>query len=287
MSEQPKLIYSLSARPLINDRWSQGNRLKETVYMTALSILYSHIWYKDIELYVDDTAFQFLHMLPCRVTRMPVENDTELWMKSKIQAIQRQTKPFVHLDTDVFITKHIPFDFEHCMLERKEDSYALHYKSQVAFFSKFAGHLPHWNPSLGYAHNCGIVGFQSMELKNKFVRAYYELERIYQEHRKEYQPLKQLCYEPCIVIEQYNLASLLDYEGIEPTLLLSGNSLTRQSQQSRELGYNHLYGVSKYKQNIVAEIEHQLYKIFPYWYAQIKMGLEDKGLLPKPKKIAI
>jgi len=287
MHKEPKIIYSLDAFPLMHNRWSQGNRLKETIYMTALSILYSHLWYKDIELYVDETAYDMLHMLPCRVTKVDVDKDKELWMKSKIQAIARQTEAFVHLDTDVFITKKIDFNFENCLLERKESGYQIHYKKQVEFFSNYTSHLPHWHPNLGYAYNCGVLGFASMKLRNQFLEAYYQLEDIYVANRTRYQPLKQVGYEPCIVIEQYNLASLLHTQGIQPNVMLRGTSIKEQSKQAKSIGYNHLYGVSKYKKSIVDEIEYQLYKIFPYWYAQIKIALEEQNILSEGEKIAV
>ena len=284
---EPKIIYSLSAFPLSNNRWYQGNRLKETIYMTALSVLYSHLWYKDIELYVDETAYKFLHMLPCEVSKIHVEKDKDLWMKSKIHAIGKQTKPFVHLDTDVFITKKIDFKFDNCLLERKEGGYRYHYQKQVAFFSKYAKDLPHWDSDLGYSFSCGIMGFNSMELKDDFIKAYYALEEIYQANREEYLPLKRKGFEPCIVIEQYNLASLLSQRNIKPDLLIRGRNLKEQSKHAGTIGYNHLFGIAKYRLNIIEEIEYQLFKIFPHWYAQIKIALEENKVIDKNKKIAV
>lgn len=278
MNKTQRIIYSLNAYPLSNNRWSQGNKLKETIYMTALSVLYSHLWYEDIELYVDEIAYKFLYMLPCRVTKIDIENNKELWMKSKIHALEVQDKPFIHLDTDVFITKKIDFKFNQCIIERREGQYGFHYRKQVEFFSKHASHLSHWHNDLGYSFNCGIIGFNDMDLKNKFINAYYELEEIYTKHRSSFLPLKQIGYEPCIVIEQYNLACLLAYNNIKPTKLLNGTTIKKQSEISKKIGYNHLYGISKYQKNIVSEIEHQLFNIFPYWYAQVKIALEEQKI---------
>lgn len=105
MKGEPRIIYSLDAYPISNNRWNEGNKFKETIYSTALSILYSHLWYQDIELYADETAYKFLYMLPCRVTKISSNKDAVIWMKSKIDVMEKQTKPFVHLDNDVFIKK--------------------------------------------------------------------------------------------------------------------------------------------------------------------------------------
>ncbi len=258
-----------------------GNKLKETIYMTALSVLYSHLWYEDIELYADETAYKFLYMLPCRVTKISNKSDKELWMKAKISAIERQTSPFVHLDTDVFIKKKISFNFNKILLERKEGGYGIHYKKQVDFFNKYTRDLPHWHPDLGHTFSCGVLGFNDLNLRSKFVNAYYELEDIYNEQRSKFIPLKKQGFEPCIVIEQYNLASLLDHHTIQPDLLLKGRNLIEQSKHAQKIGYNHLFGIKKYKQDIIQEIEYRLYKIFPYWYAQVKIALEKHQVIRK------
>ncbi|CAI2766907.1 DUF6734 family protein [Flavobacterium collinsii] len=279
--EEPRIIYSLDAFPLINNRWQMGNKLKETIYMTALSILYSHLWYKDIELYADETAYKFLYMLPCRITKVNHEQNKELWMKSKIHAIERQTKPFVHLDTDVFIKKKINFNFDTIILERRECGYEVHYKKQIDFFNPYTKNLPYWHSDLGHSYSCGVLGFNDLTLRNKFVSAYYDLEEIYIAHREEFEPLKQQGFEPCIVIEQYNLASLLDHNTISPTLLLKGKNIIEQSKYANEMSYSHLFGLKKYKKDIIEEIEYRLFKIFPYWYAQIKIELEKHQIIQK------
>ena len=281
MKTEPKIIFSLSAFPLINNRWYMGNRLKETIYMTALSVLYCHLWYDDIELYVDETAYKLLYMLPCRVTQIEIEPDRDIWMKSKIHCIQRQSRPFVHLDTDVFIKKKINFNFDDILLERKEGGYHIHYKKQVEFFNQYTRRVEHWHPDLGHTFSCGVLGFKNLVLRDRFVKAFYELERIYTENRKDFAELKQRGNEPCILIEQYNLATLLHYLQVQPTLLLKGNNLKEHARHAEKIGFSHLFGIKKYKREIIQEIEYRLYKIFPYWYAQVKLALEKNKIIPK------
>lgn len=276
MKKAPKIIFSLDAAPLMNNRWKQGNRLVETLYMTALSVLYAHVWYREVELFVDRTAYPFLYMLPCKVNVMDLPDQHDLWMKAKIKAIQEQDRPFVHLDTDVFITKPIAFDFGKCILERKEASYERHYKQQLKFFNPLVKGLPHWHEDLGYSFNCGVLGFADMKLKADFVDAYYRLEQAYLQQREAYTKYKQIGYEPCIVLEQYNLACLLDSQNIKPTLMLPFDSVKKQAERAKQLGYNHLFGITKYRPEVVKEIEHQLFKIFPYWYAQVKVAIEEE-----------
>ncbi len=270
-----KIIYSLDTKPLINNRWKMGNKLKETIYMTALSVLYSHLWYDEVELYVDETAYEFLYMLPCRVTKISKNSNQELWMRSKIQAIELQNKPFIHLDTDVFIKKKIDFEFDKIILERRESDYHKHYAEQVHFFNKYTNQLPYWHNNLQRTYSCGVLGFNNLLLRDKFVSAYYQLEKIYETHRDAYQPLKEFGYEPCIVIEQYNLAVLLNYHKITPNLLLKGEGIDEHAKYAEQIGFSHLFGIKKYHPNIVSEIEDRLQRIFPFWYEQVKQVLNE------------
>jgi len=256
-----------------------GDKLKETIYMTALSILYSHMWYDEIELYVDEIGFKFLYMLPCAVTKVNNDNRIELWMKSKINAMELQTKPFVHVDTDIFIRKKIDFNFNDVIVERKEDTYEVHYKKQVEFFNKYTNNLPYWHPNLGYSYNCGIFGFNDLRLRDEFIKSYYDLEKIYLENQKSFTVLKQEGYETCILIEQYTLASLLNYKNNNPTILLKGENITEQGKYADTIGYSHFFGMKKYEKYVVDEIELRLSKIFPYWYMQIKSALEKEDVI--------
>ncbi|RZS92503.1 DUF6734 family protein [Aquimarina brevivitae] len=281
MHNEPKIIFSLDAYPLVNNRWYMGNKLKETIYMTALSVLYAHLWYKDIELFVDKTAYKFLYMLPCRVTKMNIEPDKEVWVRAKIHAIERQNVPFVHLDNDVFIKKKIDFNFNKVLLERREGGYTIHYKPQLDFFNPLCSHMPYWNPDLGHSYSCGVLGFNELSLRNKFVNAYYQVERQYLENRTDFTPFKIKGYEPCIVIEQYNLACLLDHYRVKPNVVLRGYNVNQHATNAKDIGYSHLFGLKKYHHKIEQEIEHRLYRIFPYWYAQVKIALEKHKVIPK------
>ncbi|MBZ4043756.1 DUF6734 family protein [Flavobacterium hibisci] len=274
MREEPRIIYSLDAFPVSNNRWNQGNKFKETIYSTALSILYSHLWYQDIELYADETAYKFLYMLPCRVTKINSNQDSVIWMKSKIDVIKKQIKPFIHLDNDVFIKKKIHFDFDKVIVEQND--YELHgmYKYRIDFFNQYAQNLDYWKPDLGYAYNCGVLGFRDFELRDQFLNVFYVLEEIF---IKNHNP-KIAKIEPCIVLEQYNLASLLHYKNIKPTLLLWKRNSFENFQLADKIGYSHIVGQKKYRNDIVEEIENRLSKLFPYWYKEVKNALVEEGI---------
>ena len=260
-----------------------GNKLKETIYMTALSVLQSHLWYPEIELYVDETAYRFLHMLPCRVTLIPHNKDAEMWMKVKLQVIAMQNKPFVHLDTDIILSKNIDFNFDKILLERKENSYDFHYKPQLAFFNKYLNHFDFWHTDLQKTFSCGVIGFNDMILRNEFMRAFSAVEEAYKIFKNDYQDYKNKGFEPCIVIEQYTLACLLESQNIKPDLLLRGSNIFKHVKQAKEIGFNHLFGIKKYEEHIINQIEERLKKVFPFWYYQVRNELEKHQASHKMK----
>lgn len=274
MKEEPRIIYSLDAFPISNNRWNEGNKFKETIYSTALSILYSHLWYKDIELYADETAYKFLYMLPCRVTKISSNKDAVIWMKSKIDVMEKQTKPFIHLDNDAFIKKKINFDFDKVIVEQNDYELYGMYQYRLDFFNKYTQDLDYWKPDLGYAFNCGVLGFRDLELRDQFLKAYYALEEIFIKNNNP--GITRI--EPCIVLEQYNLAALLHHKNIKPTLLLWKKNLFENSQLADRIGYTHIAGQKKYRIDIVQEIENRLSKLFPYWYKEVKNALEKEGI---------
>ncbi|MDQ8012981.1 MAG: hypothetical protein REI96_11070 [Flavobacterium nitrogenifigens] len=52
------------------------------------------------------------------------------------------------------------------------------------------------------------------------------------------------------------------------------------------IGYSHLFGMKKYDNYVVDEIELRLSKIFPYWYKQIKNALEKEGVIANKPQFA-
>lgn len=268
-----KIVWSLDTLPIMNNRWQQGNKLKETIIMYALSILYAHLWYDDLEVYTDEIGYEYLKELPIRVTKIDFNSDKGLWMDSKLKVLELQRRPFIHIDGDVFLQK--PIQIFHnlskpIIIERYEmgEQFGPHYKGQVNFLDDYLdGILRHWNKDLGYSVNCGVIGFSDITLKDEFIEQYKLAKSIYSSIYDEYKEFNKVGYEPCIVLEQYNLACFLDYKSIKPYTLLSEPSINSNTIFAKRLGYCHLYGVSKYEMK--DDIENRLQIAFPYWYDKL------------------
>lgn len=268
-----KIVWSLDTLPIMNNRWQQGNKFKETIIMYALSILYAHLWYDDLELYCDENAYEILSQLPIKVTKINFESEGKLWMESKLKVIELQKRPFIHIDGDVFLQKPIPIFHnlnKEVIVERYEigEQFTPHYKEQIDFLDNyFDGILRYWKTDLGYSLNCGTIGFNNISLKDDYIQEYKLAKSIFKDIKDEYSKFNNKGFEPCVVLEQYNLAAFLNYRGIKPHLLLDEPNLDNNSIFAERLGYCHLYGVSKYEQK--SEIERRLEIAFPYWYKKI------------------
>ena len=248
--------------------------------MTATSILYSCMWYDEVELYVDPIGFEYLSELPCKITLVDFENDQHLWMKSKLYAIQQQEVPFVHLDTDVFIKQRINFDFDTVLVERKDLNY-YNYKDLINFFDPYCKGMPFWNPTLRYAWSCGVVGFKDLKLRDEFVKSFNTLEKVFNDNSSAYdifsndQRRNGWYIEPSLLLEQYNLASLLVSKYIYPSVLIPKDDLQEQSSYANNIGYVHLLGASKYHPKNTSKIKEMLFQKFPESYHMIKNRIES------------
>ena len=262
-----------------------GNKLMDTIYMTAASILHSSLWYDHIELYVDQIGYDLLSDLPCDVTLVNFEEDAELWMKPKLYAIQDQHQPFVHIDNDIFLKKNIAFEFDRVLVERKDIGFH-NYKELVLFFDTYSKGLKFWNNELRYAWGCGVLGFKDLEVRDDFVKFFNELEDILTTYKEEFKDFKNSrgqngwYLEPGLLLEQYNLASLLAVQRTEPSILIKGESHDEQSSYANELGYAHLFGASKYHPKNVNKIKELLQDKFFAEYKKIeeKMAFAEPAL---------
>lgn len=277
------IVYSLNTYPITHNRWNMGDRLLDTIKMTAVSVLYSCMWYDNVKLYIDPIGYALLNSLPCDVIKVDFHNDPELWMKSKIVTISAQKEPFVHVDNDVFLKKPISFDFEKILVERKDLGFH-NYKTLISFFDQYCNDFSFWNPSLTYAWSCGIIGFQDMKLKQEFVDTFNTLENLFVSKRDDFMnfkndiPNKGHHLEPGLLLEQYNLASLLAIKNIDPEILIPGETHQKQSDYANSIGYAHLFGASKYHPKNISSIEKLLKTKFYESYQKIEKKLKTREL---------
>lgn len=274
-----KVIYSLYTKPIIEGRWEEGNRLTETIKMFTLSMLYALEHYDKVEVYTDKIGQQFFRHLPVEVKILKRKDLGTYWIKSKLEAIADQKEPFIHVDGDVFFLNKLPIQGDSdVIVERIEsDQFNKHYKKQVNMFHEILeGSFKDWNPNLNYSLNCGVIGFQNLELRDRFIENYKFLKnKLATKRGKEIvEELQKEWYEICIFLEQYNLTCTTLPKKYKIQKLLTGTTLNEQKKEGQRLRYSHLYGKSKYEKFYVDAVDEKLKSLYLEYYSKIVGELE-------------
>lgn len=264
-----KVISSFYTKPLLEGRWDNGNVFKSSMYMTALSLVYAHLWYDDIELFTDEVGLKIFQDFPIKKNLLTGEIEDDLWMQSKIEAMERVNKPFIHIDTDVFLKKKLFLDnSKPVILERREVGvFEKHYSDQVDWFSLLMHGDNLWVSDLKESVNCGTMGFNDLSVRDLFIGQFKKISSRYLSNKHLYTHLKERHFEPCIVMEQYNLRSIIEVLGLDVQYILEGNLFEEQRKEAVEKGYTHLFGNTKYKE--MEKIKSRLLDIAPYWHMKV------------------
>lgn len=256
-----RLISSYDSAPIENNRWNNGDKFLDTVYMTALSLLYASKYYS-VTFYTNEKMANLLNHLPIEIKIFKRKFDysvKDTWVESKFYALSEQSAPFVHIDTDVFLYKDVFSKIEdyEVITERMEtkSDFHPHYLKQIEFFTK---HIVDknmlWHSSLSHSLNCGTLGFNNLKIKDEFVENYFKLKSSFNTKVNLYRNFCGIHSEPCIIMEQYNLFGILNHFNIEIKTVLKEFEREKQSKEAINLGYTHLSGNVKYDPNIVSRI---------------------------------
>jgi hypothetical protein len=271
-----KLISSYDSYPIENNRWGLGNKFEDTLIMTSLSLLYASQHY-DVTFYTTAKMKKILNFLPVNIEvfnkKFNYLEDT--WVESKFYAMSKQTKPFIHIDTDVFLYKEIFNKYKNSpvIIERPEmgEDFHPHYPPQLSFWNDYVvkDHQK-WDKNLNYSFNCGTLGFNDMNLKDDFLKSYYNLKEGFFKNKKIYRTYKKKGSEPCIMLEQYNLASLCKKSNIKVDFILPYSNRKSQSEAAKQIGYTHLSGNVKYDEDIIKRIHQRFKTTFPSQYKKLQ-----------------
>jgi hypothetical protein len=273
-----RLVYSFWTGPTLGDspRWHEKNQLIKNVNIYALSFLFVQKHFKEIVLYTDKLGAELLKTLPFTEVHIcfdELTSDDRIWVKGKFLAFEKEKKPFIHLDGDVLITKSTALEklknfTSEVIVQGYDNDFHKHYEGQMDYFEKFIK-----IDRLGYAFNMGIIGFNDIRLKNEYV---LEAKRWCKTFLKE--ETFRVCekyYEPCIMVEQYNLTNLLHKKNIDPTRMLGNQILDLSVDYCNEIGYIHLTGLQKYGDHYQGMIKTRLEENFPEEYNLLKDNLTN------------
>ena len=233
------------------------------------------------ELLVERLGLRFTHV------RTDLEQlrhaDVGWWALGKLFAYSMQDRPFVHLDTDVFLWKRLPARLEGAAVFTQcpethppLDEWCGPGDIEAAFAAHNLVLPPEWQwtrsqPSVGFREeNCGILGGTRVD----FIRHFSQLGLELALNPVYAQAWAKLPYKAgyMMMIEQFLLAACLDYHRVHPGSPFSGirgrHLFSSWAQAfdplvTARVGYTHLLGDAKTHPGITQRLEHRMQREDP------------------------
>ena len=204
------------------------------------------------------------------------------WAYGKLVAYAAQTKPFVHLDNDVFLWRALP--------ERM-------LQAQLCFQSKEIMGMPSYdwykylntcwqavpvkpkviaeNEVNDFVYNCGICGGHNLDFFKEWIRCSSEYifapdnQRFFFENYRNIQMHQNLWH------EQYFGASLVKAHGLRGKVELLTDDIASSEWIATNKTYTHLWGVTKTDETTMRIIRGALKKKHPELYTKVRAFITD------------
>lgn len=275
-----RLVYSFWTCPALgeNPRWRENNQLLKNVNLYTLSVLFLKDHFKEIVLYTDTLGASLLKFLPFTEVHIVLDDvacDDRIWVKGKFIAFEKEKKPFIHVDGDVLVSKEHTLDMlknfdTEVIVQGFDNEFDKHYLGQLDYYEKFVD-----IDRIGYSYNMGVIGFNDISLKNEYMKSVRKWLKLYYKH-DEFRMCDKF-FEPCIMIEQYNLTNLLYRKNIEPTRILGNRILDMSVAYCNEIGYAHLTGLQKYGDHYQNLVMKRLEETYPRYHNLLLKTLKLVG----------
>lgn len=226
-------------------------------------------------------------------------HDTKLWALGKVWAYRAQTKPFIHLDSDVFLWKPLPETLTAApVFAQSPDIFvtgASYYKPEVLERALAAGGKI-WLPAewVWYRHaavqrgeSCGIFGGNRVDFIQHY--ASQALQLVEHPDNKRGWAMIEDRVEHNILFEQYLLAACIEYHRQHPdspfqdiSIEYLFDSLESAFDDNRAVraGYTHLIGTAKRNPELLARLAARVKQDYPEYY---KRCLDPQTEKPKSK----
>jgi len=213
------------------------------------------------------------------------ERDPKWWALGKIHTYGLQTRPFLHIDSDVFLWKPPRFDSEAPLVAQNPEEftiYASYYmpeRFELAVKNTRGGWLPtewEWYRSRGSpqrAESCGIFG----GARTDFIRYYARIAKQVIEHGANQRAWRDLSddIERNILAEQYLLSACIEYHrnlrtspyrDLRIHYLFRSQEEAFDPQKAAEIGYTHLIAGSKRNPDVAENLVRRVKTDYPIQY---------------------
>lgn len=203
--------------------------------------------------------------------------DAGWWALGKLVAYSMQDRPFVHIDTDVFLWKPLPAGVASAPVFAQCPEYHSlgEWPDPQGVETVFAKHklaLPvewEWARSQSDAgfreENCGIVGGQNAEFMRHYARLALNLV-THPAHRAAWSDIPEK-FGYNMIVEQFLLAACVDYHRINPDSPHRGMRIKYlfpswgdafDAQRTAQMGYTHLLGDAKSNVVVTQRLEQRV-----------------------------
>lgn len=254
-----------------------------TIWCSASSVAYLKRLRQPIILYGDDFAQQILSFLPYNeVYDLNMYEDTPIgmWAASKFAALKQMNLQDIHIDSDVFLKtqkliERIQYGIKNSDLiiqsiegfERTTNHcYQTCFQAAQLFDMDFINGA---NGEIDAAYNCGLVGFNNCELKQKYLENYYHCKQQITDDKQAQQWIYDNNCWFDLLAEQKNLYDIA-HENYKVFNLLG--SYKQAYINAKHLGYQHVLGNEKWKK--LYDIKLQLKMLSPSIYRQTEKAVE-------------
>ena len=262
------VVQSLWTKPI-----TDLQRLKDTLWITALSLLYAHKNGYKVHMHTDSKGAVLLKgfgydKLETTLDMIPASVPTDLFAAGKYYAMMKEGfVGKVHIDVDVFLKKPGVLDCFYvdkvdAICQMEEDMSQIDHSNKITHMYVMGypkGIRPDWKGSM----NTGIVGFNDAFFALNYFSLYNDALRMYKadkfEKYKKENGLKHLNLD--FILEQITLSYLSNKYEMHP--LLPTKNVTFAADK---LGYQHIQGNIKWDPGTLLKVKALIRKMDSKFY---------------------
>lgn len=274
-----KALFSFWSLPAREHRGFPWVLHKASMFSWALAVAQARRHYSEVELVTDHDGLELL----CNKMALPFTSaNTELsslpsslsflWALGKLKAYGLQSKPFIHLDGDVFLWKKPSCDDGEVFAQNFEtfDAYFCRVESVLSRL----GYCPDWMKepqAIGTKPvNMGLFGANKLS----FVKEYAALALEVATHPRNREPLFEIYraihhVTPSTVCEQWIVTALAKRLG-QPIKCLFDEGACWNKEDANEAGYTHLLGASKQNIGVCKRLEARVQRDYPELWERVQ-----------------
>lgn len=287
-----RAVWSYWTKPFSHHYSSVWKSEKHHLLAWILSLETARRHCSETVLYTDDVGYELLvEGLGLNFTEVHTDlnclkgADPDWWVLGKLYAYQAQEKPFIHIDTDVFLWNPIAKDVSSASVFGQNREW-FHFDGgswyQPKYYDERLRQEGGWMPEewIWYVEHmgseavcCGVLGGQNCD----FIRDYADKAIRFINHPDNQSIWASMDYKigDNILFEQYFLSACIafhtqqsntQFQGINVGFIFESPEMAYQDDRAREIGYTHLIGGAKRNEEYAKRLEARVVREYPDLY---------------------